>query len=90
MPGQDVGARTTARTRGKLLAVCRAVGWFLGLLVAIAFLLTVHIGRQVIVTEQRHSLRDADDFIARVKACRRQAAPTPSWSACETRVRSRL
>jgi hypothetical protein len=80
-----------AQGRSRLLLICASVGWLLALLVAIAFALLLWVGRQAVVSEQRHSHVSADAFIARVKACRRQSAgPTPSWNACERRVRSSL
>ena len=84
-----VQAATDANTRSRLLVICGAVGWFLGLLVAIAFLLLLWAGRQTVVSEQRRSHTSADAFIAKVRACRREfPGPMPSWSACEQRVRS--
>jgi hypothetical protein len=86
-----VQATTAANARSRLLAICGAVGWLLGLLVAIAFLFLLWGGRQTILAEQRRSHTNADAFIAQVRACRLQSpGPMPSWSACEQRVRSDL
>jgi hypothetical protein len=86
-----IQATTAADTRSRLLVICGAVGWFLGLLVAIAFLLLLWAGRQTVLSEQRRSHTSASAFIAQVRACRLQSrGPMPSWSACERRVRSGL
>ncbi|MDB5496098.1 MAG: hypothetical protein JWP28_129 [Phenylobacterium sp.] len=82
---------TAAQGTSRLLVVCRAVGWLLGLFVAIAFLLLLWAGQRTVAGEQRRSDVTAGAFIARVKACRRQSpGPPPSWNACERRVRANL
>jgi hypothetical protein len=77
-------------TSSRVLAICGAVGWFLGLLVAVAFLLLLWAGWRTVASEQRRSRAGADTFIAQVRACRLQSRPIPTWSACERRVRSGL
>ncbi|WP_372785116.1 hypothetical protein [Phenylobacterium sp.] len=90
-PAPGVGAAAPIQIRSRLLLFCSVVGWCLAVLVAIAFLLVLRAGRQMILAEQRHSHVSADAFIARVRACRRQAVgPMPSWNACERHVRSEL
>ena len=82
---------TGADTSARLLVICGAVGWFLALLVVIAFLFLLWAGRQTVVSEQRRSHASAVAFIAKVRACRWQSSgPMPSWSVCERRVRSGL
>jgi len=82
---------TAAQETARLLAVCRAVGWLLGLFVILAFLLLLWAGQRTVAAEQHRSAVTASAFIARVKACRRQApGPPPSWNTCELRVRSSL
>ena len=74
-----------------LLALSRAIGWGLGLLVVVAFLLALRAGHRIVASEERASEVNANAFIAKVRACRRQAPqPTPSWNACEQRVRAGL
>jgi len=75
----------------ELLAVSRAIGWGLGLVVFVAFLLVLRTGHRMVLAERRDSELSANAFIEKVRTCRRTAVgPTPSWSACEQRVRSRL
>ena len=75
----------------ELLAVSRVIGWGLGLLVLVAFLLALRAGHRMIATERRESEVSANAFIEKVRTCRRLASgPTPSWNACEQRVRSAL
>lgn len=81
---------TSSQHESRLLAVCRAIGWCLGVLVAVAFLLLLGVGQRTVAGEQRRSEASANAFIARVRACRRGAVPTPSWDVCERRVRSEL
>jgi hypothetical protein len=91
MRASGVQARTAANTSSRLLAICGAVGWSLGFLVAMAVLLLLWAGWQTVVSEQRRSRVSAGAFIAQVRACRLQSrGPMPSWSACERRVRSGL
>jgi hypothetical protein len=79
----------TARPAGRLLAVSRAIGWGLGLLVVVAFLTLLRTGHRMMAAERQESEINANAFIEKVRACRRQApAPTPSWHACEQRVRA--
>jgi len=71
--------------------VSRAIGWGLGLLVLVAFLLVLRAGHRMIAAERRESESSANAFIEKVRTCRRLArGPTPSWNACEQRVRSAL
>jgi hypothetical protein len=82
---------TSSEHESRLLAVCRAIGRFLGVLVAVAFLLLLWVGQRTVVSEQRRSEASANAFISRVRACRRDAVgPVPSWEFCERRVRSEL
>ena len=79
----------TRRPAGRLLAVSRAVGWALGLLVAAAFLIVLRTGHSMVAAERRESEINANAFIEKVRACRRLAiGPTPSWNACEKKVRA--
>ena len=74
-----------------MLIICSVIGWGLGAAVAAGFLLLLLAGRQAMVAEQHRSLVSATEFIAKVRACRRQSpGPTPSWSVCEQRVRAHL
>jgi hypothetical protein len=74
-----------------LLAASRVIGWALGLLVFVGFLLVLRTGHRMIVAERRESAVSATAFIEKVRTCRRlTAGPTPSWNACEQRVRSEL
>ena len=80
---------TTTVPESRLLIICGAVGWLLGLLVAVTFLFLLWAGRQTVLSEERRSHASAVAFIAQVRACRMQSrGPMPSWSACERRVRS--
>jgi hypothetical protein len=89
MRASGVQAKTPADAGSRVLVICGAVGWFLGLVVAVAFLLLLWAGRQTILSEERRSHTGAVTFIAQVRACRMQSrGPMPSWSACERRVRS--
>jgi hypothetical protein len=82
---------SAAQRASRLLAVCRTIGWVLGLFVAVAFLVLLWAGQRTVAAEQRRSAVTASAFIARVRACRRQApGPPPSWNTCELRVRSEL
>jgi len=80
-----------AQPAGRLLAISRVIGWTLGLLVVVAFLILLRTGQRMMATERRESETNANAFIEKVRACRRQApGPTPSWRACEQRVRAEL
>jgi len=80
---------TSSQQEAQLLAVCRAIGWGLGALVAVAFLLLLWFGLRTVAGEQRRSDASTNAFISRVRACRREAVgPMPSWDACERRVSS--
>ncbi|HEY2753796.1 hypothetical protein [Phenylobacterium sp.] len=76
----------------RLLSVCSAIGWALGVLVALSFLLLVWVGERTVAAEQRRSEANMRTFISQVRACRREATrgPPPSWSECERRVRAEL
>jgi hypothetical protein len=81
----------TAWPAGRLLALSRAIGWGLGLLVVVAFLILLRTGQRMMAAERRESEINANAFIEKVRTCRRQApGPTPSWNACEQRVRAEL
>jgi len=81
----------TQQPAGRLLAVSRAVGWALGVLVVAAFLILLRTGHNMMAAERRESEINANAFIEKVRACRRLAiGPTPSWNACEQKVRAEL
>jgi len=61
------------------------------LLVFVGFLLVLRTGHRMVIAERRESAVSATAFIEKVRTCRRMSrGPTPSWSACEERVRSEL
>jgi hypothetical protein len=75
-------------TQEQILVYSRIVGWLLCGTVLTSLAFTVTEFRHVVFSKRGADIVRTETFVEKVRACRR-AAPTltPSWAACERRVR---